>query len=383
MLVGKKHYLFFIIFYLSLVRCMDAIAQTDSLVVFNKEQNKNNIFSAGAGLQHGFIFAHSQDVQNTKGANPTGIEAYFSWQGIDTAIWKLCNCFPRRGLLVAYYDYDNSILGKSATAAYFLEPSYRLGKETFFSFTGASGVSYLSNPFDSIKNFANRSYSTHISVYLRVGVGLWQRFANHWWLNASVNYQHESNGGLRQPNKGINWPTAGIIISYQKDQPEYISGKRSKEKFRSIDHPRWDAAFFGTARRTLNLRGESIRLPLFGISITASKQVGRINMLTLGAEAARDEELEVKLKRDSLKASAVNAALLAGHEFILGKFLFTQRIGLYLLDETPYHDLLYHRWGIQYRIRKNFGVAVTLKAHRHVADYGDLRLIYSLQKKIR
>jgi hypothetical protein len=264
MLVGKKHHLFFIIFYLTLVRGMDAIAQTDSLVVFNREQNKSNFFSAGAGLQHGFIFAHSQDVQNTKGANPTGIEAYFSWQRIDTAIWKLCNCFPRRGLLVAYYDYDNSILGKSATAAYFLEPSYRLGKKTFFSFTGAAGVSYLSNPFDSIKNFANRSYSTHISVYLRVGVGLWQRLANLWWLNASVNYQHESNGGLRQPNKGINWPTAGIIISYQKDQPDYISGKRSKEKFRSINHPRWDAALFGTARRTLNLRGESIRLPLFG-----------------------------------------------------------------------------------------------------------------------
>jgi len=43
---------------------------------------------------------------------------------------------------------------------------------------------------------------------------------------------------------------------------------------------------------------------------------------------------------------------------------------------------VYHRWGIQYRIVKNFGVALTLKAHRHVADYGDLRLIYSLQKNL-
>ncbi len=66
---------------------------------------------------------------------------------------------------------------------------------------------------------------------------------------------------------------------------------------------------------------------------------------------------------------------------MLGKFLFTQRIGMYLFDETPYYDRLYHRWGIQYFITKNFGVALTLKAHRHIADYGDIRFIYSWQKK--
>ena len=377
----KKNLVCVIIFYLTVCACLKANAQTDTSVVFNDEQRKKNVFSIGLGVQRGFIFAHSEDVQNTKGANPTGIEGFFSWQKVDTAIWRLCNCFPRRGLFLAYYNYDTHILGQSATAAFFLEPSYKLGKKTFFSFIGAAGVSYLSNPFDSIKNFENRSYSTHISAYLRLGMGIWYQVAPHWWLNTSVNYQHESNGGLRQPNKGINWPTAGITISHQKFSPDYISGRRTKNKFWKDYHPRWDVAFFATARRSSNLRGESTHLPVYGLSVNVSKQIGRINMLTFGAEAARDEELYVKSKRDSLGISPVNVALLAGHEFILGKFLFSQRIGLYLFDEAPDHDLLYHRWGIQYSISKNFGVALTLKAHRHVADYADLRLIYSLQKK--
>jgi hypothetical protein len=377
----KKNLFRFAILYTTLCSCLKMNAQTDTALILKEEQTKANVFSVGVGVQHGFIFAHSQNVQNTKGANPTGLELFFSWQKIDTVIWRLCNCFPRRGLLLTYYDFDNRILGKSATSAFFLEPSYKLGKKTFFSIIGSTGVSYLSNPFDSIKNFANQSYSTHISAYLRVGLGVWYQLANYWWLNASVNYQHESNGGLRQPNKGINWPTAGITISHQKYAPDYISGKRTKDKFWKNYHPRWDAIVFGTARRSLNFRGESVRLPLIGISVNASKQMGRINRLTLGAEAARDEELYVKLKRDSLQASAVNAALLAGHEFMLGKFLFTQRIGMYLFDETPYYDRLYHRWGIQYFITKNFGVALTLKAHRHIADYGDIRFIYSWQKK--
>jgi hypothetical protein len=379
----KKSLLGFIIFYTTVCACSKANAQTDTSVIFTEEQRKKNVFSLGLGVQGGFIFAHSEDVQNTKGANPTGIEAFLSWQKVDTAIWTLCNCFPRRGLFLAYYDYDTHILGKSGTAAFFLEPSYKLGKKTFFSFIGAAGVSYLNNPFDSIKNFTNRSYSSHISAYLRLGIGVWYQLAHQWWLNGSVNYQHESNGGLRQPNKGINWPTAGITISYQKFSPDYISAKRTKDKFWKNYHPRWDLAVFATARRSSNLRGESTHLPVYGVSVNVSKQVGRINMISTGIEAARDEELYVKSKRDSLGVSPVNIALLAGHEFILGKFLFSQRIGLYLFDETPNRDVLYHRWGIQYSISENFGVAFTLKAHRHVADYLDLRLIYSWQKKAR
>jgi hypothetical protein len=45
-------------------------------------------------------------------------------------------------------------------------------------------------------------------MFLEVGLGLWIRVNDKWSINPSVNYQHISNGGMRQPNKGLNWPTA-------------------------------------------------------------------------------------------------------------------------------------------------------------------------------
>ncbi|MGO8056267.1 hypothetical protein, partial [Rhizobium leguminosarum] len=70
-------------------------AQTDST---SDSLNQKAIFSVGLGLHHGFIFAHSPAVENTKGANPTGVELSFAWQRNNADSWNMCRCFPRNGL---------------------------------------------------------------------------------------------------------------------------------------------------------------------------------------------------------------------------------------------------------------------------------------------
>jgi len=358
-----------------------AIAQTDSTAAKVITKKQKPLFSVGLGIQHGFIFAHSVEVQNTRGARPTGLEAILAWQRNDPATFALCNCYPRQGLLLAYYDYDVSLLGKSATAAYFLEPTYRLGDRVFLSFKGAAGVSYLNNPYDSIDNPGNQSYSTHLSAYLLVGVGVWVQLSDRWWINPGINYQHISNGGKRQPNKGINWPTAGLAVSYHPTSRPWYSGTRTTEKFWRDYSPRYDIALLGTLRRGYNEAGDRERYPVAGLAIQAGKQVGRLNMLTFGAEAYHDEELQDKLNKEGLNASPVKAGLLLGHEFLLGRFQFGQGLGVYVFDQTPYYDRIFHRWGLQYRINRHFSAGFNLLAHRQVAEFVDFRLAYTFQKR--
>jgi hypothetical protein len=191
---------------------------------------------------------------------------------------------------------------------------------------------------------------------------------------------HESNGGMKQPNKGINWPTAGLALSYQKNPRPFYSGIKSTDKFWKKNSLRWDMELFAMARKATDESGKRTRLPLLGVSLQASKQVGRISAVTAGLEAYRDEALRSQLKRDFIEASPVKAGVIAGHEFILGKFLFSQQLGVYVFDQTPYFNQLYHRWGLHYRLNQQVGIAFNLKAHRHVADFIDLRFIWSMQK---
>jgi hypothetical protein len=339
--------------------------------------SKTNIFNLGAGAQYGFIFAHSEAVENTKGSYPYGTEILLSWQRNDRKSWDLCNCYPRKGLLLAYYNYDNDVLGSSILSAYFLEPAYRLSKHIFFSFKGAAGLAYLTKPHHPGRNPNNMSYSSAVSGYVLVGTGIWIRLHDKWSINPSLNYQHISNGGMREPNKGINWPTAGLAINYTPHPIPYFSSERSKDKYWKGRPPRWDIGLFGMPRRSEQDSGQSKRVLMLGFQVQAAKQVGRINTLAIGMEITGDRSLYLKLKKDSIKASAIRAGLLAGHEFLLGKFIFSQRLGVYLFDQTPYYDALFHCWGIYFRANKHMGMGLNLKAHRHIAEYIDLRLVYS------
>jgi len=355
-------------------------AQARSIEVIDSTARQRSLFSVGLGVQHGFIFAHSVDVENTRGARPTGIEGILSWQRNDAATFSLCHCYPRQGLLLAYYDYDVEVLGQSGTAAYFLEPTYRIGDGLLFSFIGAGGLSYLSNPYDSISNPGNQSYSAPVSAYLLVGIGAWVRLSENWWLNPSLNYQHISNGGAREPNKGINWPTAGVAVSYQPYARPWYTGSRTTDKFWKNFPPRYDITLLGTLRRGHDEAGNRERYPLAGIAFQGAKQVGRINMITLGAEAYHDEELKGKLNRENIDVSAFKAGLWLGHEFLLGRFQFSQRLGVYVFDQTPYYDRIFHRWGLQYSINRHFSAGFNLLAHRHIAEVVDFRISYTFQK---
>lgn len=116
---------------------------------------------------------------------------------------------------------------------------------------------------------------------------------------------------------------------------------------------------------------------MVGVVAQMGKQAGLINHLNAGMEWSYDDVIDKDLLDDSIPGSPQQWAFLAGHEFLLGRFRFSQQLGIYILKDNPYSDDWFHRWGINYRAGKHYAVGLNLKAHRQVADYIDLRLMYS------
>ncbi|TDH19736.1 hypothetical protein EXU57_22815 [Segetibacter sp. 3557_3] len=334
--------------------------------------------SVQARLHYGFILAHTEAVQNTSGARPIGLEVELTKQKTDTATWNLCRCYPIKGWNLSYVDFDSKILGSAATLGYFIQPSYRLGLKSQFSLKGGVGLSYLSNPWHPQTNPSNQSYSTRVSGFLQFGLAGGIQVAPKWLLQAGLHYQHVSNGGFKEPNKGINWPTASIgVASFKTPYGLPAYNRRIKRDFRG-EKPYVEAGLFFSAKQGTKPNGTSPRTPLAGAIVQVEKQVSSTDALNAGIEVYYDNALNQRLKSDSLTASAVRGGILAGHNFLLGRFFFGQQLGVYLYNQTPYYNRLYHRWTLRYLLRENLSAGIGLKVHRHIADFIDLRVMYRL-----
>src|ERR1044072_7573523 len=169
-----------------------------------------------ARYHSGFIFAHSIHVENTKGTHPNGFELEYSHVRTDAAARSKFNCYPRTGFSFTYVDFNKALLGKSYSVSYFLEPTYRLGNRLKMSLRASAGFSYLTNPFDSVKNPENQSYSGHVNSFLQLGFGFSYPVNKHLAVYTMANFFHNSNGGFKEPNAGVNYVNASIGLQYYK-----------------------------------------------------------------------------------------------------------------------------------------------------------------------
>ncbi len=330
---------------------------------------------AGMGLHAGFIFAHNKLVQNTKGSFPRGVEADLSRQILKSPVWDECRCFPRSGLILSYFDFGNITLGRSFSAGIYIEPFLSVRHRVNISLKGVAGASYLSHPYHEIRNPDNNSYSTYLSVYLAFGLGASVHVSEHTSLKLSVFYNHHSNGAVREPNSGINWPAVNLHLYYALNPVPYPEKKKTPVR-EFLKKPLRKEIVILASRRYTGKDNKSYYL-IAGAGLNMSKQISGMNALTAGIEAVADYSLRKRLEQDGRRGkSFVQAGILAGHEFLMGRFTFSQQLGVYVFNEMPYFDAVYQRYGLTLAVSRHVALGLNAKVHRHVAAFLDGRVVW-------
>lgn len=337
---------------------------------FGQNPNQKRI---GATGYVGRIIAHAADIENTAGAIPADIEFEFSKLLTDSATRDICNCFPTVGFRLAYTDYNNEVLGRGGHAGFFLHYNILPTKKLNPYLGGMVGLAYLSNPYDEVTNPENQSYSLHLNPYLRAAAGLEWKATARSILKAEIGFHHVSSGGLSQPNRGINRPALGLGYLFTPDRQDEVLTKIKKEKSKDKRGKTTVRAFVGATGNAVDY-GTKTRRAVFGAGFITGLNLNNLNRITAGLEwhydgghAARTEYLE-------LPRTSNRAALITGHEFMLGRFVFSQQIGVYIYDRARHHDFFYHRWGLDYKNKHGVFIGGSLKAHRHVAEFTEVRI---------
>lgn len=325
----------------------------------------------GLYSHYGFIIPHSQDIRNVADSNPWGVSAELSIHYTDSTSWQYLQAYPRLGATFAYYNFDNpDVLGNAYALIFYVEPFLAAHKKFNLSFRLGGGIAYLNNVYHPITNPDNLFYSTKISFPLMANLMANYRLNDRLLLRAGGTYKHLSNGGIRQPNKGINFPSATLGIDYAI-QPAYFPDWQPVASTVEDRKRHYLVAVFGTMKDRKDIPSD--KLPLVGIATYASQKFSRLSAFTAGAEWVADYTLKEELDDKGEDKDFQRGALLAGHELQIGRFRFNQQLGIYVYSPAKARDPVYQRWGLEYHTAKRWFWGVNLKAHRHVADFLDVR----------
>lgn len=338
-------------------------------------QSQTKTRSIGLKTNVGFIIPHSEDIKSISDANPWTIELDYSRLRTDDKSYQRCACYPKSGFVLSYINFDNpEIIGHGFTFVPFIEPFFGDYRKLMFSMRAGAGFVYLTQPYDSLTNPQNFFYSTHISFVLLMNFRLNYFITDQINVNLSANYHHISNGGIKEPNKGINFPMASIGVNYILNPVKF--GSKEKVPYQEIHEKRnyYIPSFFYTQ---IEISDDGRIYPLYGVDFFYKRIVGRASALNLGAEFVVDHAAKRRGEIDetgSFGSDHKYLGLEGGHTFLMGKFWFSTDIGIYLYKKHETKDDWYQRYFLNYWITNNIHVGVSLKAHRHVANFLDFRI---------
>lgn len=340
-------------------------------ILFSQNTTGNPTFLGLRG-HSGFVWIHSKTLAAIGQPYPWGVELDIGKQYITQKAWNGCNCYPRAGISLAYWNFDTYVLGHGLTAVAYLEPVYLTQHRFNISLRWAMGLSYQSSPFDSISNPLNQAYSTHFAFPLQVGAGFHYRLNQRLNLRLALNYNHISNGGIKLPNKGINYPTVSLGADLFLDSIDFQVRNKSIDKPRPEKRNRIYIGHFSA------LSQYDPKVPkqyyVAGFWTKYSRNLGKRSAISGGLEFINDLGRRNEVQRWGIGKDYRQLAAMLGHEFWLGRVVFSQELGIYLYDKLDFKDPVYQRYALIYHFHPRVFGGISLKAHRHIADFLDLRV---------
>jgi hypothetical protein len=225
------------------------------------------------------------------------------------------------------------------------------------------GVTYITKVYDAETNPRNTFFSAPLSFLLYVKPAVTYSFHDNWAVSASFAYNHISNGGQKKPNRGMNYPMAGLGLHYfvkNDPLPTYV-----RDNFNGS----WEYYIDGG----VNVRDtpDGSREPNFNLNIGAYRKILPIVGLGGGVEMSYD----LSLMDDDGGQGAFLPALFVANHFLFGRFDFSQHFAIYLAKPEGYmaDRTFYQRYTLHYALTEKFRLGAGIKAHGHVAELLDIR----------
>ena len=344
---------------LLLLTILDCSGQSDS---------SNAIYSLSGKVGYNSIWTGRGSLQQFTQNHPWSVQIDIGILKNTQQAWNYCNCYSENGLSLSYIDFANrEELGKAITIAAFAEP-YLVFKRRFqLSLRGSAGLAFLNKVYDSLTNNDAIFFSTKLSFILGLGFNFSWRLTQNWKLTSSIQLNHISNAGKKDPNEGMNFPGVTLGVTYLVN-PKSLE-KRTKEQFTNKTTSLVVHGFGNVRTAWADANWPEEKRLVIGANIGLIKRLGRIVGVGAGGEYYYDGINEVYQQRSGQTIQTSVGGVSIQNYLFFGKLLFGQQFLWYVTPNTGFQKNIYQRYILEFEVKQNWYAGVTLKAHGDHSDY--------------
>jgi hypothetical protein len=248
---------------------------------------------------------------------------------------------PKHGVRLSIHDLGNSQhLGWGVGMQYQAAFEQKIGNRWRTIQGFEIGGIYVTKPYHPITNTQNIVFGSYFSALISASAGLKYQMQST-YISLQASFWHSSNAHTVLPNVGMNTPIASLAFGYQFRTNYRTQQDTSSLKFKLPN--KWSAMVIGawgtneaggTVRPT---NGDTYQKYLGAIGL--AYRMNTIHRLTFSIEGYYDQTYALwndvmgwKNNNPQLQASAV--MLMAGHEFIYGRFGLIVQAGLNVYNPT-------------------------------------------------
>lgn len=305
--------------------------------------------------------------------------------------WEYMYNYPLIGISYWYSNLGNTKALGSAHAIfpYINFPLLRKNGTNIFFRLGV-GLGYLTEKFDRYKNYENLAIGSHlngnVNLLLEIRVPLSKRLV----ASAGLSLVHFSNGGIKQPNYGLNMPGANVSFAYRPTRENPYHRKKllpilypfefDGRKFVNIDV---DVAFgIKNMQSMLGSGNQYMVTAIWGNMLWPTGYKSRLGFgLDVSYDGSDKKTLELRGVYPDHNIQLVKTGLNAAYELGFSRMAIMLNVGWQLTGLDTRDGYVYEKLALRFGLTENLYTALTLKANYGKADFITLGVGYRIHIK--
>jgi len=305
--------------------------------------------------------------------------------------WEYMYNYPLIGISYWYSDLGGIEPLGSAHAVFPYINFPLIGKKGFnIFFRLGVGLGYLTKKYDRYENYENLAIGSHINGAVNLLFEARLPVGKHLVASGGVSLVHFSNGGIKQPNYGLNMPGINFAIAYKLSRenpylkskllPELYPFEFDGKRFLQLD---FDIAF--GMKDMQSMLGSGNKYLVTAIWGNLLWPVGYKSRLGFGFDVSYDgsDEKTLKLRNEypDHQIQLVKTGVAGSYELSFPRMAIMLNLGWQLTGLDKRDGYVYEKLALRFSLTDDLYTALTLKANYGKADFISLGIGYKLRIK--